>query len=255
MSKNLVIDIGNSEIKAGIFLNDDLINDFVLSENEAKNIEHFLIKHEIENCILSNVGNEIVELEKALADKTFFVKLNSETKIPFANLYATPTTLGADRIALIAASNYFFAEKNCLVIDAGTCVTFDFINSTNEYLGGAISPGLQMRLNAMHTFTNNLPQLNFEKSIDFNGNSTENCMQSGAFFGLIEEIKGRIKLYENRFGNVQTLLCGGDSEKIMSAINADETFVNELKNKIFAHPKLILYGLNKILKFNAAISH
>jgi type III pantothenate kinase len=166
--------------------------------------------------------------------------LNHLTKLPFQNNYLTPNTLGLDRIALIAAATNLNHDSNLLIISLGTCVTYEFLNRKLKYLGGAISPGLEMRLQAMNTFTAKLPLLTFKEPKDFNGNSTESCMQSGAFFGLLAEIKNKIELYESKYGETEIVLSGGNCF----------LFEKHLKKALFAHPYLTLFGLNKILTYN-----
>jgi len=238
--KNICIDIGNTQTKIGIFENSDLLETIVLDVLEVNNIENIFSKNNIEYSIISNVNEIDDQLLHKLQTKTKLLPFNYNTKLPFTNKYKTPNTLGLDRIALAAAAVDFINETNVLVISLGTCVTFEFLNRKKEYLGGAISPGLNMRLQAMNHFTAKLPLLSFTEPTDFNGNSTETCMQSGAFFGLLEEIKGRINLYESQFGDTQIILSGGNCF----------LFEKHLKKALFAHPYLTLFGLNKILTYN-----
>ncbi len=240
MVNNLTVDIGNTKIKAGVFFDDILQEIFVFEKNEIHALKNIVKKNAITHSILSCVGNEIIELEKLLSDETHFVKLNHQTRLPFTNKYKTPETLGMDRVAAIAGALHFFSNTNCLVIDEGTCITYDFISSDAEYFGGAISPGLQMRLNAMHHFTEKLPQLFFSEINEFVGNTTESSMLSGAFYGMLSEINETISRYVQRYGAIQVITCGGDSI----------LFDKHIKRNIFAAPYLVLYGLNKILSFN-----
>jgi len=235
----LAIDIGNTNIKSGIFEGSDLKEYFVFEKIEMNILQSLFKKNKITKSIVCNVGNETIELEKKLKSETTFLKLDSKTKLPFTLNYKTPETLGTDRIAAVAGAHYFFPDEKCIVIDAGTCITYDFISSENIYFGGAISPGLQMRLNAMHTFTHKLPEIKFSNIDDFIGTSTESCLLAGAFYGIIGEINNTISRYKERFGSLQTLICGGDST----------LFVKHIKSNIFAAPNLILYGLNRILDF------
>ncbi|MFZ4797494.1 MAG: type III pantothenate kinase [Bacteroidia bacterium] len=238
--KNICIDIGNTQTKIGIFENSDLLETTIWDVLDVKNMETIILENQIEFSIVSNVNESQDQLLQMLQTKTKHIPFNYFTKLPFTNNYKTPNTLGLDRIALSAAAVDFINESNVLVISLGTCVTFEFLNRKKEYLGGAISPGLNMRLQAMNYFTAKLPLLTFTEPIDFNGNSTESCMQSGAFYGLLEEIKGRINLYETQFGETQIILCGGNCF----------LFEKHLKKALFAHPYLTLFGLNKILKHN-----
>lgn len=238
--KNICIDIGNTQTKIGIFENSDLIESIIWDVLEVKKIETIILENQIEYSIVGNVNQNEELLLQILETKTKLLPFNYFTKLPFSNNYKTPNTLGLDRIALAAAAVDFIDKSNVLVISLGTCVTFEFLNRKKEYLGGAISPGLNMRLQAMNHFTAKLPLLSFTEPTDFNGNSTESCMQSGAFYGLLEEIKGRINLYETQFGETQIILSGGNCF----------LFEKHLKKALFAHPYLTLFGLNKILTYN-----
>jgi type III pantothenate kinase len=238
--KNICIDIGNTKTKIGIFENSNLKETIIIDILNVENIENVIIENQIEYSIISNVNDSIEPLLQMLQTNTKLLPFNHLTKLPFQNNYLTPNTLGLDRIALIAAAADLSDHSNILVISLGTCVTFEFLNRKKEYLGGAISPGLEMRLQAMNYFTAKLPLLTFNEPIDFNGNSTESCMQSGAFFGLLAEIKSRIELYEAKFGKTEIVLSGGNCF----------LFEKHLKKALFAHPYLTLFGLNKILTYN-----
>lgn len=237
---NICIDIGNTHTKVGVFNQSDLVESIAVEHLLDETITQFLLKHNITHSIISRVGANNQSLQNILAQKTKALVLTAATPVPFENLYATPQTLGVDRIALAAAATNYITENNVLVVSCGTCVTFEFVNRKAQYLGGAISPGLNMRLQAMSHFTEKLPLLHFTEPGHFNGNSTETCMQSGAYIGMLEEIKGRISLYETEFGTTELLLSGGDCF----------LFEKHLKKSVFAHPYLTLFGLNKILTYN-----
>jgi type III pantothenate kinase len=167
-------------------------------------------------------------------------KLSNESTIPFENSYATPTTLGVDRIALIACAAVKFPEKNVLVVDAGSAVTYDFLNSENHYLGGAIAPGLNMRYKALKEFTANLPLLEKQFPENFIGNSTNKAMHVGVVLGMIDEIDGSISRYKEQYADLIVILTGGDTDFLR----------DRLKNDIFANSKFLLEGLNYILEQN-----
>ena len=172
----------------------------------------------------------------------FFLKLFyfNTTNLPFKNLYSTPKTLGIDRIALVCASVGEFPDNNVLIIDAGTCITYDFINSKNEYLGGAISPGVRMRYKAMHNQTANLPLLTTEVPKQIIGDSTANSMHSGVVNGVLNEIDGTISQYKEKYQDLTVILTGGDAKMLSK----------QLKSSIFANSNFLLEGLNFILQFN-----
>ena len=167
--------------------------------------------------------------------------MDGHTKIPLQNTYKTPESLGRDRIALAVGANQLFPTNNTLVIDAGTCITYDFIDEKNNYLGGAISPGLQIRLNALHTFTEKLPLVTIKNGSELIGKTTEMSILSGVINGATAEVDGIIDRYKEQFGNLKTVLTGGDANY----------FVKTLKNNIFANSKVLLNGLNTILNYNA----
>lgn len=239
--KTLVIDAGNSNIKAGLFSENAMQEIFVFERNQVPALQNIFHKYSPTKILLCNVGDELLGFEELIPETVKFNVLSYKTKLPFTVKYNTPQTLGMDRVAAVAGALHFFPGANCLIIDAGTCITYDFVTKDGNYLGGAISPGLQMRLNAMHHFTSKLPRLEFTEVDDFIGNTTETSLLSGAFYGLAGEINETISRYEGRYGDVQVLLCGGNSA----------LFDKHIKRDIFATPFLVLYGLNKILSFNA----
>ena len=169
-----------------------------------------------------------------------FIELNHNTKIPITNKYKTPETLGYDRLASVIGAAKLYPKKNILVIDIGTCIKFNFINSKKEFLGGSISPGLSMRFKALHEFTAKLPLLDLDFVNDFVGNTTEQSIKSGVLYGIIGELRDMIKMYQKRFSNLVVVVTGGDELK----------FLFLLKLNIFAEPNLIATGLNEILKHN-----
>jgi type III pantothenate kinase len=195
---------------------------------------------EIGKAIISSVGVlENTHIE-TLKKKVEVLELSHELRLPFVNNYTTPKTLGVDRIALVSASVEQFSELNVLIIDAGTCITYDFVNTTNEYLGGAISPGIRLRYKTLHALTANLPLLETKSPDDILGNSTENAIHSGVVFGVLKEIDGVIDDYAKKYKHLTVILTGGDT-KFLS---------NQLKNGIFANSNFLLEGLNFILDYN-----
>ncbi|MEM9001108.1 MAG: type III pantothenate kinase [Bacteroidota bacterium] len=239
---NLVVDIGNTFTKFAVFDGNKLRFDenfgSALFLSKLKTL--FETYPKIGHAIIASVG----EAHKKQCDiVSLFCKvhvLSRTSKIPFKNSYATPHTLGMDRLALAAAAFYKNPRQNTLVIDAGTCITYDIINDYGEYLGGAISPGLAMRYRSMHRQTANLPLLQPEDIIDFIGNSTETSMHSGVINGMVQEIDGVIDQYRQRFRYLTVILTGGDVH----------FFAKRLKNTIFANSKFLLEGLNYLLEYN-----
>ena len=238
---NLVIDIGNTQIKTAVFKGNVLLEKFSFFKKHLFiNLSKIIEKHPITHAILSSV-DKIEETELLEIKKLFpILILNHTTKISFINKYTTPTTLGVDRIALIASAANQYPNKNVLIIDAGTCITYDFLNAQKEYFGGTISPGIEMRYNALHFYTANLPSLNLPKKIPLMGNSTKNAMHLGIINGVIHEIEGIINQFKVKNKKLTVILTGGDT--IFLARN--------IKSTIFANPNFLLEGLNSILIYN-----
>lgn len=240
---NLVVDVGNTRIKLGIFDRNGLVNDQICNrENFLKSIKAiFNLYPKIKRALLASVGGEVKNEIQILSLFCKVHVLDVQTKLPFKNSYASPQSLGVDRIALAAAAYCGYRRKNVLVIDAGTCITYDMVNDYGEYLGGAISPGLALRYKAMHDYTASLPLLDPKNDlIDFIGNTTENCMHSGVLNGVLQEVDGVINQYNARFKDLTVILTGGDSH----------FFAKRLKNIIFANSKFLLEGLNHLLEYN-----
>lgn len=239
---NLVIDAGNTQVKFAVFRRSKLLHvQAGLHADFGMHVKAIFEQYpNIGNAIISAVSNlepHCVELLMVFC-KTYV--LSPKSKMPFKNSYATPQTLGPDRIALATAAFYHKPKGNTLVIDAGTCITYDMVNDHGEYLGGAISPGLYMRYNALHEYTDKLPLLTPESILDFIGNATESSIHSGVVNGITLEIDGVISQYQTRFSHLTVILTGGDAQ-----------FLSErLKNSIFAHSNFLLEGLNQLLEYN-----
>ncbi|MCF6169965.1 MAG: type III pantothenate kinase [Bacteroidales bacterium] len=239
----LVIDIGNSFVKSAVFDGQQMIDLQRSPDFTVQTADQLLNKYKgIRRCILSSVREGSGELESYLRKKTGFILLNAQTPLPFVNKYATPEKLGKDRLAAVAGAQGFFPGRNILVLDAGTSITYDLLNASGEYLGGGISPGIQMRFEALHTFTGRLPlvKTKAENEVNLIGDTTEKSILSGVLNGVLQEVDGIISKYDAEFSALQTLICGGDNKY----------FDKYLKNNIFAAPNLVLLGLMRILDFN-----
>lgn len=239
----LIIDVGNSFVKLAIFEDNTLKSKQVVKlENLLKETKTLKNRHlNIEKAIISSVGNlteSDITVLKSLVDLTI---LNSETELPFTNLYQTPKTLGVDRIALVCAAAKQFPNQNTLIIDAGTCITYDFVTAENEYLGGAISPGLRMRYASLNNLTANLPLLDTEMPESIIGDSTKSSIHSGVVHGVLNEIDGNIASYKEKYLDLTIILTGGDTNFLSK----------QLKSSIFANSNFLLEGLYYILKFNS----
>jgi type III pantothenate kinase len=236
---NLVVDIGNTFVKLAVFEGDRLVE--VLLEENLNNELFIQIysQYAIKKAIYSSVRDSVDE--EKLLKKYNFSQLSPKTPIPLVIKYKTPATLGLDRIAATVGVYPAFANENVLVIDMGSCVTFDFVNAKNEYLGGAIAPGFEMRFKALAQFTGKLPLINFEKhQVNEIGKTTEESIVSGVYLGMKHEIEGTINWYLTQYKSLKIVVTGGDLN----------LFDLEPKNRIFADEFLVLKGLNEILKYN-----
>jgi type III pantothenate kinase len=235
---NLALDLGNTTSSLFIFDGTRRMGKESIPNLNASSLEKFLEEHSIKASILSTVVDDDKGIIELLHAKTDFVMLNSSTPLPIDNLYKTPETLGADRLANAVAASRLYPDKNVLIIDAGTCIKYDFINREKQYLGGSISPGFKMRLDAMHQFTDKLPQLepSFATGI---GTTTKESMMTGVFRGIVHEMNGFILQYSER-NPIEIVMTGGDTRY----------FAEELNFPIFAEPDLTGIGLNEILQFN-----
>jgi len=235
---NLIIDQGNTAVKVGIFDHQNMLEKMTFERDD--DLKKFLVSIKPTHVIISSVktNSELVSSWIVNQGKSFV--LNSGLPLPINNLYKTPGTLGVDRIAAVCGAKSLFPLENVLVVDAGTCVTFDLVDKDGNYHGGAISPGLRMRFKALNAFTARLPLIEPADLPDLIGDSTETCIQSGVVNGLIAEIDGIIQRYQSKFGGLRVILCGGDAR----------FFENKVKASIFASPELVLVGLNSILVYN-----
>ncbi len=236
----IAVDIGTTLVKIAHFSDGLLVSisrQKLFSSTSLKKLEKEFPGAYI---IISSVRHLTDKITDQIAghDKVYF--LDNSLALPIQVLYETPETLGKDRIAATVGAWSHFPQQGSLVIDAGTCITYDIVLEDGRYLGGNISPGIQMRLNAMHAMTRKLPQVQHTEQIPEWGTTTATALQVGAALGSLKEIEGFIKYYRKKFGKLNILLTGGDSH----------FFVNRLKSKIFASPNLVLEGLNKILQHN-----
>ncbi len=237
------IDIGNSRTKWAVFEGNEMLAQGVWEELEESRILSALTNHPPRAIILSTVGTvPSQQLEGIFRQGGYYLRLDEKTPLPFINAYRTPATLGKDRLAVVAGAQAIFPAQNCLVVDAGTCITTDFLRADGTYLGGNISPGIHMRLKAMHSFTAKLPLVDMEtlSQETLLGDSTTSALQRGAIQGAALEIEALANRLEEQYGSLHTVITGGDGA-ILAAF---------LKNKIFVQPNLVLLGLKQILEHN-----
>jgi type III pantothenate kinase len=241
MQTTLCLDFGNTRLKYAIFSGKDFKEEATLSDDNTSTIENILAKHHPAKTILSSVINHNAEIETLLATKTKFHKLSDQSKLPFTTPVGKPETIGADRLALVAAAVHFYPNQHNLIIGMGSCITYNFVNKFHEFLGGAISPGLEMRFKAMNEFTAKLPLVKADSNFPLVGYDTKTNLQSGVILGIAKEMDGMIDEYTLRYGNFNVHLTGGDMR----------FFVPLLKNKIFANPQLIFKGLYALSETNS----
>ena len=238
---NFVVDIGNNYFKLGIFENSNLIYTFSDKNSEINNeIEIVLTKYKnVSYAIISNVSSlSVFEVFKKFEIKV--LKLDSTLALPFILNYKSPETLGNDRLALAAAASTLYPHSNKLIIDVGTCITIDFVDYDNNFFGGSISPGLEMRYKSLNNYTANLPLLKIGDDYNFPGDSTNSSIHAGVIGGVCNEIMGFITKIDSKHDNIEVILTGGNA-KFLS---------KRLKITIFANQNFILEGLNCILNLN-----
>ena len=235
---NICIDIGNTNAKIGFFNNEELME--VKNNVSDRGIIKIIKKYNPENVLISSVRRGIGKIVELSTRTTNTIVLNHNTPLPIKSLYKTPQTLGVDRMASVVGAKFLYENKNNLVIDLGTCITYDLLDNEGTYHGGGISPGVDMRLKAMHKFTSKLPLIAVKGDPELIGKTTKECMLSGAVNGTIAELEGIINRYRQFFEDLNIIFCGG----------AAFFFESKIKDDIFAIPNLVLVGLNQILRFN-----
>jgi type III pantothenate kinase len=239
-SSTLCFDFGNTRLKCGVFNNKELQEVLVLEDDTDATIQQLVQTYQPAKSILSSVVDHNPGIEAILANATRFHKLNHLSKIPVTTPVGKPQDIGADRLALVVAAVDLFPEKNNLVIGLGSAITYNFINKYHEFVGGGISPGMEMRLKSLNLFTAKLPVVQKDWNLPLIGYDTRTNILSGVILGMAKEIDGMIDLYDERYGNFNVVLTGGDAPY----------FVYHLKNKIFADPNLIFKGLYAISEYN-----
>jgi len=238
----LAIDVGNTRIKTAVFEQNTLLEVFIFQKEKFSKELNFILNNfpKIDKITVASVGN---------IEKTDFLDFENRAKInfiskesafPFSNLYETPNTLGIDRMVLAAGAVLKFPNQSRLVIDAGTCVTYDYIDENDNYLGGAISPGIRLRYESLHQFTAKLPLLTKASPENIIGNSTNQSIHSGVINGLVNEIDGFIDYCKTLNANFIIILTGGDADFLAM----------RLKNTIFANPNFLLESLNQTFQYN-----
>ncbi len=237
----LTVDVGNTRIKAAVFEKDKQIAHSVFLNEEIKSgIEKILNQHEkISQLVVASVGELTKEAFSVFENRVAIRFISHSDKFPFTNSYQTPMTLGIDRMVLASGAVLAFPKQNRLIIDAGTCITYDFVNESDNYLGGAISPGIRLRYESLHNYTAKLPLLQTENPENFIGNSTNQAIHSGVINGVLNEINGFIDTYSAKYSKFTIILTGGDADFL----------AKRLKNTIFANSNFLLESLNHTYQY------
>jgi len=239
---NLIIDVGNTLVKIAVFdQQQEIVQLSSYTDIDIATIKNTIKKFPgIKACMIGSVRELPDGFHEQLSSLVRLYILGQETRLPIKHQYQTFETLGADRIAGVVAANHLYPAQNILLIETGTCITYDFIDAAGIYHGGGISPGIHLRFTALHNFTDKLPLVEPVSDIDLVGNSTETSIQSGVINGVKAEVQGIITGYEDNYEYLTIILSGGNLEY----------FDKNLKNNIFAVPNIVLTGLNIILEFN-----
>lgn len=240
MKTTLCFDFGNTRLKCAVFHDQEFQTLEVLRSDSVDAVAELVNVYQPQNTILSSVIHHNTEIEQYLASHTQFHLLHHQSKLNFTTPVGKPETIGADRLALVAAAVHLFPNHHNLIIALGSCITYNFVNIDHEFLGGSISPGMEMRFKSMHQLTAKLPLVGPEWNFPLIGYDTKTNLISGVVLGMAKEIDGIIDLYSTKYSKFNVLLTGGDLDY----------FAPHLKNKIFADPYLIYKGLYAISEHN-----
>jgi len=243
---NLVIDIGNTNSKLAVFNNRELIEYLTLKQMTAEDVLNLIKQHKISNSTISSVAIEFEDIINVLKTHTNYIEFSTKVNTGIKNHYKTLATLGLDRWAKIIAAHYYYPQRNCFIIDAGTCITYDLLDSEHTYFGGSISLGLHMRFEALHHFTRRLPLVEWDRTETEipAGEDTPTAIKNGVLQGAINEVEGFISHENKENKDLTVLITGGDAAFLLK----------QLKNSIFApqiihDPYLVLKGLNEVIAF------
>lgn len=242
---NLVIDIGNTNSKLAVFDGKTLVNYQVLKQIVPSELISIIKQYAVSNSSVSSVREDLQEVIYVLKSNTNYIPFSTNNNTGIKNHYQTLATLGLDRWAKVIAAQRYYPGQNCLMIDAGTCITYDLLNSNSEYFGGSISLGIDMRFNALHHFTGRLPLVKWDSEAGIpKGTDTSSAIKSGVLQGVINEVEGFISAYNKENKGLTVLLTGGNAAFLLE----------QLKNSIFApqiihDPYLVLKGLNEVIAF------
>ncbi len=241
MSTTICFDFGNTRLKAAIFKGNHLEKMEILEDSSPASIQKILDQYQPAKTLLSSVIHHDKQIESQLSQYGSFHLLGPQTKLNFTTPVGKPETIGADRLGLVAAAVDLFPKQHNLVISLGSCITYNFVNNRGQFLGGGISPGMQMRFKSMNDLTALLPLIQPAPSFGLVGYDTKTNLLSGVILGMAAEIDGIIGAYEAKYSKFNALLTGGDLSY----------FVPHLKRRIFADQNLIYKGLYAISEKNS----
>lgn len=240
MSTTLCFDFGNTRLKFAVFTNGELKIVHLLKDDQVETIRASVEKYQPDRTILSSVIEHNPELETLLAAESHFHKLNHHSRVPVSTPVGKPETIGADRLALVVAANHYYPEFNNLVIGLGSAITYNYVNRFRQFVGGSISPGMEMRFKSLELFTARLPLVEPHWNFPLIGYDTKTNIQSGVIIGMAKEIDGVIEAYEERYEKLNVMMSGGDAHY----------FIPFLKKRITTDPDLIFKGLYVISECN-----
>ena len=240
MPTTLCFDFGNTRMKCAVFVDGSFAQEQVLADDGDETITALLDRFHPDKSILSSVIEHNPGVETLLRQRTHFHKLGHQSRLPVTTPVGKPETIGSDRLALVVAAVTLFPGKNNLVIGLGSAVTYNYVNKYREFIGGGISPGMEMRFKSLQAFTAKLPLVKADWNFPLAGYDTRTNILSGVILGMAKEVDGMIEAYEEKYDNFNVLLSGGDAVY----------FTRHLKKKIFADPYLIYKGLYAISEFN-----
>ncbi len=243
MSTTLCLDLGNTRLKWAVFSDGEIRHSGILEGDGVEDLKACIETYRPDKSILSSVVNHPPAMEELLNNHTRYHKLDHHSRVPITTPVGKPETIGADRLALAVAAVHYFPETNILVIGLGSAVTYNYINRFHQFIGGSISPGMEMRFKSLELFTAKLPLVKPHWNFPLVGYDTKTNIQSGVMFGLAKEMDGVVDAYKERYANLQVLMTGGDAHYFMPF----------LKNRISLDPDLIFKGLYVISEYNFSI--
>lgn len=241
---DLVLDVGNTRMKAALFGPAGMVRHTVLSKGDHIGLKAWSGPVELEAVALASVAGADPEFERAVAEWAPLLVVTGTTASPLRNSYGTPLTLGVDRLANALGAMEAFPGRPVIAIDLGTCITYDVMDGAGEYRGGLISPGLAMRARAMNAYSARLPLVEPGEAPRLVGRTTDECLAAGVHHGIRGELDTLIADLRHEIPGAAVVLTGGDALR----------FAKALKNGIFADPLLTLNGTHALLRHHRTLA-